>query len=201
VKVKAALLAVDVQNDFCPGGALGVEGGDAIIPILNEYIRKFTAAGLPVYATRDWHPEKTTHFEPWGGPWPPHCVAGTKGAEFHPDLELPASAIVVSKGSGPDEDAYSAFQARDGEGTLLPDVLRRSGVRAIYIGGLATDYCVRATVLDALREGFGAAFLGDAVKGVDVHPGDSHRALEEMQHAGARAITLTTIAGDLENME
>jgi nicotinamidase/pyrazinamidase len=201
VKAKAALLVVDVQNDFCPGGALGVEGGDTIIPTLNEYIRKFTAAGLPVYATRDWHPEKTTHFEQWGGPWPSHCVAGTKGAEFHPDLELTASMIVVSKGTRPDEDAYSAFQARDVEGTPLPKALRLSGVRDIYIGGLATDYCVRATVLDALKEGFRAAFLDDAVRGVDVNPGDSDRALEEMLHAGARAITLTTIDSNLEDVD
>jgi nicotinamidase/pyrazinamidase len=201
VKAKAALLVVDVQNDFCPGGALGIAKGDTIIPTLNEYIRRFAAAGLPVYATRDWHPEKTTHFRPWGGPWPPHCVAGTSGAEFHPDLILGASTIVVSKGIRPDEDAYSAFQAQDEVGTPLPDALRRSGVEEIYIGGLATDYCVKTTVLDALKQGFRAAFLEDAVRGVDIHPGDSDHATEEMLLAGARAVSLTTIDSCLEDVE
>ncbi len=193
LRQNAALIIVDVQNDFCPGGSLGVDGGDAIIPVLNRYIRKFSAMGFPVYATRDWHPEETTHFKQWGGPWPPHCVAGTKGAQFHTDLECPETAIVLSKGTGHDEDAYSAFQARDEEGTLLPDALRRNGVKDIFIGGLATDYCVRATVLDALKEGFRAVFLSDAVRGVDVHPGDSENAMKEMLHAGARKTEFAAI--------
>lgn len=182
---KSALIVVDVQNDFCPGGALGVRGGDQIVPVLNRYIEKFSRARLPIIATRDWHPEKTSHFKSGGGPWPAHCIRQTQGAEFHADLKLGEEAVVVSKGTAPDEDGYSAFQARDISGTTLAELLRRSGVETIFIGGLATDYCVKYTVLDGLQHGFCAVVLGDAIRGVDLDPNDSRRALNEMSAAGA----------------
>jgi|SRR6266850_822400 len=182
---KSALIVVDVQNDFCPGGALGVRGGDQIVPVLNRYIEKFSQARLPIIATRDWHPEKTSHFKSGGGPWPAHCIRQTQGAEFHADLKLGEEAIVLSKGTAPDEDGYSAFQARNVSGTTLAELLRRSGVETIYIGGLATDYCVKYTVLDGLQHGFRAVVLGDAIRGVDLDPNDSRRALNEMSAAGA----------------
>jgi nicotinamidase/pyrazinamidase len=182
---KDALVIVDVQNDFCPGGALAVEGGDEIVPRLNAYIEKFTKAGLPVFATRDWHPEKTKHFKPYGGQWPPHCIRGTTGAEFRSDLRLPASAIIVTTGAAADEDGYSGFDGR-GEGGTLEAMLRKAGVERIFVGGLATDYCVKATVLDGLRRGFEVVWLEDASRGVDVTPGDSARAAAEMIARGAK---------------
>jgi nicotinamidase/pyrazinamidase len=186
----SALVVVDIQNDFCPGGALGVPNGDRVVPVVNEYVQRFAAAGLPVFASRDWHPRETTHFATSGGPWPPHCVGGEPGAEFHPDLRLPATARVVSKGQGATEDAYSAFQARDESGVLLPELIRRESVDHVFVGGLATDYCVRATVLDALHSGFRATILLDASRGVNVAPGDSEEAIAEMVGAGADVATL-----------
>jgi nicotinamidase/pyrazinamidase len=194
-----ALLLVDVQNDFCPGGALPVAEGDRVVPVLNEYIARFAERGLPVYASRDWHPAETSHFKAWGGPWPPHCVQNTTGAEFHPGLALPPDAVVVSKGMDPSRDSYSAFQAseREGGGTPLDESLRRRGVRTLYVGGLATDYCVRASVLDARRAGFEVVLLEDAVRGIDVKPGDVQRALGEMTQAGARTATLGEVDAEL----
>lgn len=180
-----ALLLVDVQNDFCPRGALAVPRGDEVIPVLNAEIRRFAAAGRPIIASRDWHPTETTHF----ATWPPHCVQDTAGAALRADLHLPRGADVVSKGTGATEDAYSAFQARDAEGRSLSDLLHQRGVRRLVVGGLATDYCVRATVLDALRQGFQVSVLQDGIRGVDVQPGDSARAVDEMRAAGARITT------------
>lgn len=188
-----ALLVVDMQNDFCPGGALGVSGGDEVVPVLNRYIERFRAAGAPVFATRDWHPAKTKHFEAYGGVWPPHCVQGTPGAAFHAGLALPADAVVLSKGMDPEEDAYSGFQAEDASGMAFPVVLGERGVARIYVGGLATDYCVRATALDAAREGFEVAVLGDAIRAVDLAPGDGERAIAEMRDAGVGFVTLATL--------
>jgi nicotinamidase/pyrazinamidase len=185
-----ALIVVDVQNDFCPGGALGVPGGDAVVPVMNRYLERFGAAGAPVYLSRDWHPAVTRHFKVYGGVWPPHCVQGTRGAEFHPGLAPPAGAVVVSKGMDPEQDAYSAFQAEDPSGRPFPAVLERQGVRRVYVGGLATDYCVRATALDAARAGLEVVLLTDAIGAVDLEPGDGARALEEMRAAGARLATL-----------
>jgi nicotinamidase/pyrazinamidase len=185
-----ALIVVDLQNDFCPGGALGVPGGDVIVPVVNRYLKRFETAGAPVFLSRDWHPPVTRHFQAYGGVWPPHCVQGTPGAEFHPDLAPPTEALIVSKGMDPDQDAYSAFQAEDRAGRPLRAVLAERGVRRLYVGGLATDYCVRATVLDALREGFEVVILNDAIGAVDREPGDGTRALEEMREAGARMTTL-----------
>jgi nicotinamidase/pyrazinamidase len=182
---KDALVIVDVQNDFCPGGALAVELGDEVVPRLNAYIEKFTRAGLPIFATRDWHPEKTVHFKAYGGQWPPHCIQGTKGAEFRSDLRLPRSAVIVTTGAAPDEDGYSGFDGR-GAGGTLEEMLRKAGVERIFVGGLATDYCVKHTVLDGLKRGFQVVWLEDASRGVDVEPGDSARAAAEMIAGGAK---------------
>lgn len=190
---KKALLVVDMQNDFCPSGALGVPEGDRVVPILNKYIEIFRQAGLPVYFTRDWHPPVTVHFKAYGGQWPPHCVQGTQGAEFHPDLEVPYRAVIMSKGDDPTQDSYSAFSGHDEQGRGLAEVLRADGVTHFYIGGLATDYCVRQTSLDAIRDGFEVTVLTDAIKGVDLSPGDSERALEEIKSKGARITTLEDI--------
>ena len=181
----SALLIVDVQNDFLPGGALGVAQGEQVIAPLNALAAAFAAAGRPVIATRDWHPSETTHFQAHGGPWPVHCVAGTPGAEFHPSLRLPPSAVVVSKGMGRDEDAYSGFHARDDTGRSLVEILRGADVRHLYVGGLATDYCVQASALDAVEYGFRVTVLEDAVRAVDLEPGDGARAMERLRAAGA----------------
>jgi len=181
----SALVIVDVQNDFCPGGALPVAGGDEVVPVLNRYVEAFTAAGRLVVADRDWHPSETTHFVQYGGAWPAHCVQGTPGAEYHPDLRLTPETVHVLKGMGANEDAYSAFQGRDADGRVLGTLLADHGVRKLYVGGLATDYCVRATVLDGLKAGFEIVLLGDACRGVNVQPGDDERAVEEMRAAGA----------------
>ena len=185
MQAKDALIVVDVQNDFCPGGALPVAEGDKVIPVLNRYIDKFTKTGLPIFATRDWHPVKTGHFNTSGGPWPPHCIQGSKGAQFHPHLKLPPDTVTVSAGMGSDEDGYSGFLGRDDSGTKLADLLRQRGIERIFVGGLATDYCVKHTVLDGLREGFKVVLLTDSVRGVNLKPGDSERAIEEMIRAGA----------------
>jgi nicotinamidase/pyrazinamidase len=186
---KDALVIVDVQNDFCPGGALAVEGADEVVPVLNEYIEHFAAVGLPIFVTRDWHPRKTSHFKTYGGVWPAHCVQDTVGAEFHRDLKLSPDMIVVSKGSAADEDSYSAFQARDDAGVPVAELLRRLNVGRIFVGGLATDYCVKYTALDALQAGFAVVLLLDAIRGVDLQPGDSARALAEVRAAGAMSLS------------
>ncbi|HYA29887.1 MAG TPA: nicotinamidase [Acidobacteriota bacterium] len=183
-----ALVIIDVQNDFCPGGALPVTDGDRVVPALNRYIEKFTQEKLPIFATRDWHPEKTIHFKAYGGLWPPHCIQGSKGAEFRADLALPEEAVIVSAGMAPDEEGYSGFDGVDSSGMGLAERLRQSNVTRIYVGGLATDYCVKQTVLDGLKHGFGVTLLTDAVRGVELAPGDSQRAIEEMLRAGADSI-------------
>jgi nicotinamidase/pyrazinamidase len=181
---KKALVIVDVQNDFCPGGALGVQDGDRVVPVLNRYIEKFAQAGMPVLVTRDWHPPRTTHFNTAGGLWPPHCVQGSKGAEFHPALKISSDTVVLSKGMAVDEDNYSGFDAVDSRGVVLKDVLRQSGIERIYVGGLATDYCVKETVLDGLGEGFQVVLLQDAVRGVNLQPEDSDQAIDAMVRSG-----------------
>ena len=181
----SALLIVDVQNDFCPGGALAVAEGDEVVPVLNRLAERAGALGLPVYASRDWHPAESVHFVTSGGRWPVHCVAGTEGARLHPDLRLPPNAMIVTKGTANTDDGYSAFEGSvTGRGRLIDD-LRARGVTHLIVGGLATDYCVRASVLDARREGLAVTVVGDGVRAVDVQPGDGARALEEMQAAGA----------------
>jgi nicotinamidase/pyrazinamidase len=176
---KRALIVVDVQNDFCPGGALAVAHGDEVVAPLNKMIEEFLERGEPVFKSRDWHPEKTKHFAAYGGTWPVHCVQNTKGAEFHPDLIDDMHIRVISKGLG-DEDSYSAF-----DGTDLALQLRRLGVDEVWVGGLATDYCVKNTVLDALKEGFHVKALKNAMRPVEMDPGDGQRAIEEMEAAGA----------------
>jgi nicotinamidase/pyrazinamidase len=175
-----ALLIVDVQYDFLPGGSLGVRAGDAVIAPLNAWIVRFRAAGLPVIATRDWHPPDHCSFVAQGGTWPSHCVAGTPGARFHADLALPEDAIVVSKATRQDAEAYSAFA-----GTDLDAELRRRAVKRIFIGGLATDYCVLNTVQDGLRLGYALMVLVACIRAVNVRPGDGERALAAMFAAGA----------------
>ena len=187
---KDALVIIDVQNDFCPGGSLAVRGGDEVVAILNKYIEKFTRAKLPIFATRDWHPEKTKHFKAFGGLWPPHCVQGTQGAEFRADLALPQDAVIVSAGMGFDEEGYSGFDGKDANGVGLADLLRDRRVERIFVGGIATDYCVKETVLDALKHGFKAVLLEDAVRGVNLRPDDSEQAIAEMVRAGASTSTL-----------
>jgi nicotinamidase/pyrazinamidase len=182
---ETALLIVDVQNDFCPGGALPVPDGAAVVAPINALVDRFRADGSPIYASRDWHPAVTRHFAASGGEWPPHCVAGSAGASFHPALMLPDSATIVSKGTDPDADGYSAFDGRTAAGAGLADLLRSRGITHLVVGGLATDYCVRASVLDALRLGFRVTVVADAIRGVELRPGDTVRAIEEMKAAGA----------------
>jgi nicotinamidase/pyrazinamidase len=189
-----ALVIVDVQRDFCPGGTLAVSGGDEVVPVLNRYAERFAARGSAIFASRDWHPAWTTHFKEYGGVWPPHCVQATPGADFHAALALPDGTEIVSKGTDPDEDAYSVFQARTRAGTPFAEALAERGVRRLFIGGLATDYCVKATVLDARGRGFEVALLEDAVRAVDVSPGDGARALDEMASAGATFVRLERLA-------
>jgi nicotinamidase/pyrazinamidase len=184
MEINKALLIVDVQNDFCPGGALGVQNGNSVVPVLNRYIEKFGQAGMPIFLTRDWHPPRTSHFNTAGGLWPPHCIQGSKGAEFHPDLRISNEAVVVSKGTAVDEDSYSAFAAADARDVALKDLLRQRGVERIYVGGLATDYCVKETVLEGLMQGFQVVLLHDAICGVNLQPEDSARAIEAMVKAG-----------------
>ena len=190
---QAALIVVDIQNDFCPGGALPVPDGDRVVPVLNEYAARFAAAGRPVFASRDWHPARTRHFQEFGGLWPPHCIQGTPGAEFHPDLRLPPGTAVVSTGMDPEEEGYTAFPSRLSDGTELAEALRAAGMRRVYVGGLATDYCVRATVLDALAAGFDITLLLDASRGVNLQPHDAEAAIEVMVRAGATTATLTQV--------
>ena len=180
-----ALLVIDVQRDFCSGGALAVPDGDSVVPVLNRVIREAAERRAPVYASRDWHPASSRHFVTGGGLWPVHCVAGRDGAAFHPGLRLPPGAAVVSKGVRPDEDGFSAFDGRLDDGATLEESLRAAGVTRLIAGGLATDYCVRHTVLDGLRNGWPVTVLTDALAAVDLEPGDGPRALDEMQAAGA----------------
>lgn len=188
-----ALVVVDLQNDFCPGGALGVSGGDAVVLVLNRYAERFAGVGAPIFASRDWHPATTTHFKAHGGVWPPHCVQDTPGAEFHPTLALPAGTEIVSKGMDPREDAYSCFQAETSDGMPFAAALGERGVSRLFIGGLATDYCVKSTVVDGVQAGFEMVVLADAVAAVDRAPGDGAKALDEMRAAGAQLIHLNDL--------
>jgi nicotinamidase/pyrazinamidase len=175
-----ALLIVDVQNDFCPGGALAVPEGDQVVPVLNRWIEEAQRQHIPIYMSRDWHPEEHVSFNERGGPWPPHCVQGTAGAAFHPDLVIPSNVEVISKGHHPHEDSYSAFG-----GTNLNEKLKAAGIKRLWLGGLTQDYCVRETSLDAIRAGFEVHVIVDATRAVDVNPEDGRRALEEIARAGA----------------
>ncbi|HRQ57148.1 MAG TPA: nicotinamidase [Azoarcus taiwanensis] len=175
-----ALILVDVQNDFLPGGALAVPEGDRVVAPLTQVAARFAELGLPVFATRDWHPQDHCSFAAQGGPWPPHCIAESDGAAFASDLGLPAGTVIVSKATEPGKDAYSGF-----EGTTLAAQLAERQVRRVFVGGLATDYCVLNTVRDALAAGFEVVLLTDAIRAVEVNPGDGQRALAEMVASGA----------------
>jgi nicotinamidase/pyrazinamidase len=182
---RSALLVVDVQIDFCAGGALPVPNSDRVISALNQrYIDQAIERGVTVYASRDWHPAVTSHFKEYGGLWPVHCVRETAGALFHPDLRLPAAAIVISKGEEPDRHGYSAFEGRTSEGKLLLTDLRERGIDHLYVGGLATDYCVKHSVLDALSWGLRVTLLEEGISGVQ--PDTSTQALDEMLGGGAK---------------
>jgi len=194
MKPKKALLVVDVQNDFCPGGSLAVPGGDKIVPKMNRYIKIFSKKKLPIFATRDWHPVRTKHFKPFGGAWPVHCIQNTSGAGFHYSLKLPPETILLYKGMDPKKDSYSAFQAEDMSGMSFLKLLHRSGIKELYVGGLATDYCVRSSVLDALKQGIKVKLLIDAIKGVDLEAGDSEEAIKEMARRGAKKIILKDLS-------
>ena len=184
----SALIIVDVQIDFLPGGALPVPEGDGIIEPLNKYIDIFLENNLPIFATRDWHPHNHISFRDRGGIWPPHCIRDTRGAEFPENLKLPGNTIIINKAYMEDRDAYSGFQD-----TTLDLELRRRGINRIFVGGLATDYCVKATVIDGLNLGYEVILLLDAVRGVDVEPGDSDKAIKEMLKRGAVGITYEDI--------
>ena len=185
---RAALLVVDIQKDFCAGGALAAPGGVEIIPAVNRHVADASARGMPVYATRDWHPVRTTHFTEYGGNWPPHCVQWTAGAQFHPALQLPPDAIIVNKGDDPQRHGYSAFEGHTSEGKTLLEDLRARHITRVYVAGIATDYCVRQSALDALRAGLEVRVLPDAIAGIDVRPGDAQRALDEISAAGAELV-------------
>ncbi len=186
---RTALVVVDLQNDFAdPAGGLTVAGGEAIIPVVNAAVRDAEAAEALIVATQDWHPESTPHFAKDGGIWPVHCVGDTWGAELHPAFAVPPDAPRIRKGTG-GEDGYCAFFVRDpvsGEETPteLEGILRDRGVEHVVVCGLATDYCVKETAIDAARLGFGVTLLSDAIAAVDLEPGDGDRALEEMAAAG-----------------
>jgi nicotinamidase/pyrazinamidase len=182
-----ALIVVDVQNDFCPGGALAVPFGDQIIPVLNQYLARAAAVGIPIFASQDWHPKHTHHFAEEGGRWSLHCVQGTPGAEIHRDLHLPSSTHIVRKGMSEHDDGYSAFDGRLADGRDLKRALDDLGARRVYIGGLATDYCVLRTVLDALTCGYETVWLRDASLPVEVDAGDGEQAEKAMLAAGGRA--------------
>jgi len=180
---KKALIVVDVQNDFCPGGSLAVAHGDEVVAPLNRLIKEFLDRGEPVFKTRDWHLAKTKHFAAYGGVWPAHCVQNTRGAEFHPDLIDDPRINIISKGIDESADGYSGF-----DGTQLAQLLREQDVEEVWVGGLATDYCVKHTVLDALHEGFRVKALADAMRAVNVNPADGTKAIEEMRSKGAEIV-------------
>lgn len=183
-----ALIIVDLQNDFCPGGSLGVDEGDQIIPGVNKLAVKFQKAGHPIFATRDWHTPDHISFKDQGGEWLPHCVQGSPGADFHPDLKLPDRTIVISKGDSADKDAYSGF-----DGTNLTRQLLDVGVTNLIICGLATDYCVRATALDGMVAGFNVAVATDLTRAINAKPGDGDHTIDELRDSGIEITTLADI--------
>ena len=180
---KKALIVVDMQNDFCPGGSLAVAQGDEVVAPLNKLMKDFLDRGEPVFKTRDWHPAKTKHFQVYGGTWPIHCVQNTTGAEFHPELIDDSRITIISKGIDESADGYSGF-----DGTNLGQLLRDEEVEEVWVGGLATDYCVKETVIDAVRQGFEVRALADAMRAVNVKPDDGAKAIEEMRAAGAEIV-------------
>lgn len=183
-----ALLVVDVQNDFLSGGSLAVPKSNTILPVINDYLELFQRNGLPVFASRDYHPEDHVSFSTRQGPWPPHCVAGTPGAEFHIDLNLPENCVIISKATSSEKDAYSALDS-----TGLGKKLQLLGIKRVFVCGLATDYCVHASAKDLLKEGFDVIILIDAIQAVNVTPGDGDKALDDLKSLGAIEISLKDI--------
>lgn len=189
-----ALIVVDMQNDFMPGGALPVPNALTIIPSVNRYVELFEEKKATIVFTRDWHPEDHISFRSRGGPWPPHCIQNTQGAELHPALRIPRTAVVVSKAFREDEEAYSGFKGVELESKRdLHTILRGREVRRVFVAGVATEYCVRATALDAVDLGYQVFLLIDSVKGIDRPPGSEKRAIDEMLERGVVAITLSDI--------
>ena len=188
-----ALIVVDVQRDFLPDGSLVVVNSDEVVPVLNRYIQLFHVKRLPIYATRDWHPLDHCSFIKQGGKWPPHCIAGSDGALFPDDLTLPRETIIISKAQHEDKDAYSGF-----DGTDLAERLHKAGTIRLFIGGLATDYCVLNTVRDALAQDFRVLLLKDGARAVEVQQGDGDRAERKMEQLGARLINLASIAHGMD---
>jgi len=180
-----ALIIVDLQNDFLAGGSLAVPDGDQVVPVLNSYLQLFTTNKLPVFATRDWHPPNHMSFKEFGGPWPPHCVADTPGSQFASNLNLPPDIIIISTATTPELEAYSGFS-----GTILDRELQERHINRLFVGGLATDYCVLFTVKDGLHLGYQIMLLTDAIRAVNVKPNDGERAIQEMVDKGAVPTTL-----------
>lgn len=183
-----ALIVVDVQNDFCPGGSLGVDGGDEVATKLSSLATHFRIKGARIFATQDWHPENHSSFKEQGGPWPPHCVQGSEGAEFHDNLQLPIGTSIVRKGSDPEVDAYSGFLDSN-----LEEQIKRTETGRLFVGGLATDYCVLNTVLDARALGFDVFLIEDGIAAVNVEPEDGEKAIARMKDSGAETATIDEI--------
>ncbi len=183
---KIALILVDIQNDFCTGGSLAIPDGEAVVGPANALIEHAGRQGWPVFLTRDWHPPNHVSFQAAGGPWPPHCVANTDGARFHPELKIPRDAVIVSKATSQNSDAYSGF-----EGTDLNVHLEADGAEQLIIAGLATEYCVKNTVLDGLEAGYSVDVVREGIRAVNVEPDDEQKALNEMKRSGARIATLS----------
>jgi nicotinamidase/pyrazinamidase len=188
-----ALIITDIQNDFLPGGALPVPDGDQVVPVLNDYVKMFRKAGAKLFATRDWHPPNHISFKDQGGPWSPHCVQDTEGARFAPGLKLPAGTEIISKATDPSKESYSSF-----DGTELAAKLKKHGVNRVFVGGLATDYCVLNTVLDSRKLGFETVLLSDAIQGINVKPGDVQKAMQKMAQKGAEQATSDDFPDQLE---
>lgn len=186
----SALLIVDLQNDFCASGALPVPDGERVVEPLNRAAKLFGAEGLAVLFSRDWHPRTTCHFREFGGIWPSHCIQGSRGAEFHPGLQPPPGAVIISKGCAPDSNGYSAFDGKSDNGRTLGEILEELDVDHLYIGGLASDYCVLSSVLDARQAGYEVTVLSDGIAGVNITAGDSEKALREMERSGAHFCTV-----------
>ncbi len=187
-----ALLLVDVQKDFLPGGALAVPNADKILHFLNAYIKIFSNKGLKIYMTRDWHPEDHCSFKDYGGLWPKHCIQESEGAKFAEELKLPPDVVIISKATDKNKDAYSGF-----DDTELDNILKKDNIKRLFIGGLATDYCVKATVLDALSLGYKVFLLLDGIKAVNVNPQDEEKALLEMKEKGAIFIDISSLSDDI----
>lgn len=184
----SALIVVDMQNDFLPGGKLEVPNSDTIIPIINEYIKIFEKKGLPVVFTRDWHPENHLSFKENGGIWPKHCVQNTEGVQINKDIYIPNNSVIINKAFQSDMEAYSGFQNTD-----LDQKLKEMNVKNLFVCGVATDYCVLNTVLDAIKLNYKVYLLIDAIKGVDVNPNDSEEAIKKMISNGVELLVFDEI--------